>query len=120
MTYVFDFNAVDDAVDLDDRLRAQFGLGERVTSMPLFTERVGECAVTIIRVTHEGRTRHQVYAVTEGSWALVAIFGCYTDALSEVLRWRRYLDSGGTVAAWQLDHQDGIYPEQSGLPLRGR
>jgi hypothetical protein len=45
--------------------------------------------------------------------------GEFSQFLSEVLRWRRYLDGGGTVAAWQLTHQDGIYPEHSGLPLRG-
>jgi hypothetical protein len=107
---VFDF---DDApvVDLDDHLRAQFGLGERVESMPLFTTMVGEVVLTVIRVTHDGRTRHQVYAVTEGTWALVAIFGLYMDAMGEVLRWRRYLDGGGTVAAWVLAHLDGVTPE---------
>ena len=102
-----------DIVDLDDQLQAQFQT--RVESMPLFTERIEDVALTVIRITHEQRTRHQVYAVTEGSWALVAIFGNYTDAMSEVLRWRRYLDCGGTVAAWQLDHQDGIYPERKGF-----
>jgi hypothetical protein len=38
----------------------------------------------------------------------VGIFGNYTDALSEVLAWRRYLDGGGTVAGWCLAHRDGI------------
>jgi hypothetical protein len=122
--FVFDFDGpVADldgpVVDLDAHLQAQFGLGVPVESMPLFTERVGDVALAVIRVTHDGRTRHQVYAIAQGTWALVAIFGLYTDAMSELLRWRRYLDGGGTVAAWQLTHQDGIYPEHSGLPLRG-
>jgi hypothetical protein len=83
--------------------------------MPLHTERVGEVVVTVIRVTADGRTRHQLYAVTESAWALVGAFGLYVDAMSEVLRWRRYMDSGGTVAAWQLAHAEGIYPERSGF-----
>jgi len=45
----------------------------------------------------------------------VGAFGLYVDAMSEVLRWRRYMDSGGTVAAWQLAHAEGIYPERSGF-----
>jgi hypothetical protein len=107
---------INEIVDLDDHLRAQFGPFERVESMPLFTTLVGgEVALTVIRVTHKARTRHQLYAITEDSWALVAIFGLYTDAMSEVLRWRRYLDGGGTVAGWQLAHQDGIYPERRGF-----
>jgi hypothetical protein len=112
--YDFDGPAVDldgPVVDLDDHLRAQFGLGERVESMPLYTDRVGDVVLTVIRVTHDGRTRHQVYAVTEGSWALVAIFGLYMDAMSEVLRWRHYLAGGGTVAGWVLAHPDGVTPE---------
>jgi hypothetical protein len=88
----------------------------RCESMPLFTERVNDAALTIVRVTAQGRTRHQLYAVTEDSWTLVAIFGNYTDALSELLRWRRYLEHGGTVAAWQLTHRDGIHPERRGFP----
>jgi hypothetical protein len=108
---IFDFDAVDDAVDLDDHLRVQFGPRVPVASMPLFTERVGDVALTVIRVTVDGRTRHQVYAISEGSWALVAIYGNYTDALSEVLAWRRYLGGGGTVAAWCLAHPDGVTPE---------
>jgi hypothetical protein len=111
----FDAPHTDDTVDLDDQLRAQFGPFERVTSMPLHTTIVGEVAVTIIRVTHKGRARHQVYSVTDDTWALVAVFGCYTDALSELLRWRRYLGQGGTVAEWQAAHPDGVYPERSGL-----
>jgi hypothetical protein len=46
---------------------------------------------------------------------LVAVFGNYPDALSELLAWRRYLGRGGTVAAWQLAHPDGVYPERSGF-----
>jgi hypothetical protein len=45
----------------------------------------------------------------------VGIYGLYTDAMSELLAWRRYLAQGGTVAAWQVTHQDGIYPERSGF-----
>lgn len=101
--------------DLDVPLKAQFPTG-RVESMPLFTERIGCAVITVIRVTHNGRTRHQVYAVTEDTWALVGIFGIYTDAMRDVLRWRRYLNYGGTLADWLLKHQDGVYPERSGLP----
>jgi hypothetical protein len=115
VTYIFDFDAVDDAVDLDAHLQAQFGMGVPVESMPLFTERVGDVALTVIRVTHAGRTRHQVYAVTEGTWVLVGIYGLFMDAMSEVLRWRAYLAGGGTVAAWALAHPDGVYPEARGI-----
>ena len=118
--FVFDFDAPDECddapvADLDAHLHAQFGRGVRVASMPLHTERVGEVVVTVIRVTADGRTRHQLYVVTESTWALVGAFGLYVDAMSEVLRWRRYMDSGGTVAAWQLAHAEGIYPERSGF-----
>ena len=71
--------------------------------------------LTVIRVTHNRRTRHQLYAVTDATWVLVAVFGNYPDALSELLAWRRYLGRGGTVAAWQLAHPDGVYPERSGF-----
>ena len=111
----FDASSMDETVDLDDHLRAQFGIGERVTSMPLFTTTVLDTALTVIRVTHRQRTRHQLYAIDEGTWTLTAVFGNYTDAMSELLRWRRYLADGGTVAAWQLTHQDGIYPERRGF-----
>jgi hypothetical protein len=101
-------------VDLDAVLQTQFPQG-RVESMPLYTERVHEVGLVIIRVTHDGRTRHQLYAITEAQWALTAIYGNYTDAMRELLRWRSYISNGGTLAVWQLDHQDGIYPERSGF-----
>lgn len=106
-------------VDLDaplEALKIQFPTG-RVESLPLFTERVDdtENVLAVIRVTHNGRTQHQVYAITEAIWALVAIFGNYTDAMSEVLRWRRYIDGGGTVAAWLQRHPDGVHPERRGF-----
>ena len=102
-------------VDLDDQLRSQFGSGQRVESLPLFTTLASnEVALTVVRVTIDGRYRHQVYAVTEGTWSLVAIYGLYVDATSELLRWKRYVAQGGTVAAWQLSHH-GVYPERRGL-----
>jgi hypothetical protein len=56
----------------------------RIESLPLHTELIGQVFVTVIRVAIEGRDRHhQVYAVAETGWALVGIFGNYTD---EVLR----------------------------------
>jgi hypothetical protein len=111
----FDASDTDESVDLDDHLRAQFGTGRRIESMPLFTTLVGDVALTVIRVTVDRRYRHQCYAITEGTWSLVAIFGLYMDAMSELLRWRRYIGQGGTVAAWQLAHPDGVYPERSGF-----
>jgi hypothetical protein len=111
----FDASPTDETVDLDDHLRAQFGLGERVKSMPLFTTLAGDTALAVIRVTHKERTRHQLYAITDDTWALAAVYGNYTDAMSELLRWRRYLGQGGTVAAWQLSHGDWIIPEKSGF-----
>ena len=116
--FVFNFDATDTAepVDLDDQLRSQFGPGRRVESLPLVTTLASnEVALTVVRVTVDGRYRHQLYAITEGTWSLVGIYGLYTDAMSELLAWRRYLAQGGTVAAWQLTHQDGIYPERSGF-----
>ena len=116
--FVFNFDATDTAepVDLDAQLVAQFGPGRRVESLPLFTTLASnEVALTVVRVTVDGRYRHQLYAITEGTWSLVGIYGLYTDAMSELLAWRRYLAQGGTVAAWQLTHQDGIYPERSGF-----
>ena len=116
--FVFNFDATDTAepVDLGDQLRSQFGPGRRVESLPLFTTLASnEVALTVVRVTVDGRYRHQLYAITEGTWSLVGIYGLYTDAMSELLVWRRYLAQGGTVAAWQLTHQDGIYPERSGF-----
>ena len=116
MSEIVFFDGTDEhVVDLDDHLRAQFGLGERVESMPLFTTTVADTALTVIRVTHKQRTRHQLYAVDEGAWTLTAVFGNYTDAMSELLRWRRYLNHGGSVAAWLLNHPDGVYPERSGF-----
>jgi len=91
------------------------GTGHRIESLPLFTTLVGDVALTVIRVTIDGRYRHQCYAITENTWSLVAIYGLYMDAVSELLRWRRYIDKGGTVAEWQLAHPDGIYPERSGF-----
>jgi hypothetical protein len=102
-------------VDLDDALRAQFGAGQRVESLPIFTTLVGEVALTVVRVTHQRRTRYQLYAITHDTWTLAAVYGCYTDAMSELLRWRRYLHRGGTVTEWQLAHPDGVYPERSGF-----
>ena len=115
--FVFNFDATDTAepVDLHERLSAQFGPHRRVESLPLFTTLASnEVALTVVRVTIDGRYRHQVYAVTEGTWSLVAIYGLYVDATSELLRWKRYVAQGGTVAAWQLSHH-GVYPERRGL-----
>jgi hypothetical protein len=116
--YAFDdFDGADlaEPVDLDDQLGAQFGPHRRIESQVLFTEIVGgEVALTVVRVTVDGRYRHQCYAVTEGTWVLTGIFGLYTDALSELLRWRRYIASGGTVAAWQLEHP-WVTPETRGF-----
>ena len=111
----FDASPTDEPLDLDDQLRAQFGTGRRIESLPLFTTMVGDVALTVIRVTIDGRYRHQLYAITESTWSLTAIFGLYMDAMSELLRWRRYIDRGGTVAGWQLAHPDGVYPERSGF-----
>ena len=115
--FVFNFDATDTAepVDLDDQLRSQFGPHRRIESMPIHTETInGEAALTVVRVTIDGRYRHQLYAITEGTWSLVAIYGLYVDAMSELLRWKRYVAQGGTVAAWQLSHH-GVYPERRGL-----
>jgi hypothetical protein len=111
----FDAPDTDGAVGLDAHLRAQFGTGRRIESMPLFTTIVGDVALTVIRVTIDGRYRHQLYAIDEQTWSLVGIFTLYMDAMSELQRWRRYINTGGTVAAWQLAHPDGIYPERSGF-----
>lgn len=100
-------------VDLEYHLRAQFGRHELVHSMPLFTITVRDTAVTIIRVTHKLRTRHQLYAIDEGAWTLTGIFGLYTDAMSELLRWRRYVNNGGTVAEWMRNYGPDVYPERS-------
>jgi hypothetical protein len=115
--FVFNFDATDTAepVDLDDQLRSQFGPHRRIESMPIHTETInGEAALTVIRVTVSGRTRFQLYAVTEASWALVAIYGLYADALQELLKWRRYIAQGGTVAAWVLEHPE-VTPERTGF-----
>jgi hypothetical protein len=116
-TVFFDASSSMDAVDLEDLLRAQFGPGELVTSMPLFTTLVCDTALTVIRVTHKERTRHQLYAVDEGAWTLTGIFGNYTDAMSELLRWRRYINTGGGVLAWLANHPDGVYPERSSFEV---
>jgi proteasome lid subunit RPN8/RPN11 len=116
--FVYDFDAP--VVDLDAEPRPDtwpklFAVDRkelpRCESMPLYTETVGEVALTVIRITADGRTRHQVYAITQVVWTLVAIYGLYMDAMSEVLAWRRYLDGGGIVAAWYLAHPDGVTPE---------
>jgi hypothetical protein len=119
MDAVYNFDVDDDnapVVDLDEHLAAQFGSGARVTSQPVFTELVGtEVALTIIAVTANGRRRYQTYAVIENGWSLVAIHGNYTDALSTLVAWRRYLASGYIVAEWQLNHPDGVTPERKGF-----
>jgi hypothetical protein len=112
---VFSDETDEPLVDLDDHLRIQFGPFERVTSMPLFTITARDTAVTIIRVTHKLRTRHQLYAIDEGTWTLTGIFGLYVDAMQELLRWRRYLNNGGTVTGWLRNHGDLVTPERSGL-----
>jgi hypothetical protein len=111
----FDDAPSTETVDLDDQLRHQFGIGERVTSMPIFSTIVGEVALAVIRVTHKARTRYQLYAITHDTWTLTAVYGCYPDAMSELLRWRRCLSQGGTVAEWQLRHGDWVIPEKSGF-----
>jgi hypothetical protein len=111
----FDAPGTAQPVDLRAALRAQYGPRRRIESMPLFTTLVGDVALTVIRVTIDGRYRHQCYAIDARTWSLVGIFGLYMDALCELLAWRRYIDDGGTVAAWQLAHPDGVTPERSGL-----
>lgn len=106
--------SIDDIIDLDAQLETQYGLGPRIESMPLHTERVNDVALTIIRVTVDGKTRHQLYAVDTERWALTGMFGNYTDALAEFLRWRRYVERGGTIAAWLLTHE-AVQPERSGF-----
>jgi hypothetical protein len=108
------FDDVDEPGDLNAQLRRQYP-GRHVDSLPLFTTVVpGDVALTAIRVMVDGRVRHQLYAVDRGTWSLTGIYILYTDALRELLRWRRYIvEDGGTVAEWQLTHQDGIYPEGS-------
>jgi hypothetical protein len=112
---VFFDGAEEHVVDLDDHLRAQFGPYERVESLPLFTTTVCDTALTVIRVTHKARCRHQVYAIDEGTWTLTAIYGNYTDAMSELMKWRRYILQGGSVAAWLRTHGDQVQPERSGF-----
>jgi hypothetical protein len=118
--FVFNVDAPDTAepVDLHDQLRSQYGPGRRIESLPIFTTLASnEVALTVIRVTIDGRYRHQLYAVTDATWSLTGLYILYTNALRELLRWRRYIAQGGTVAAWCLEHPEGVYPEQSGLPL---
>jgi hypothetical protein len=110
----FDGSELDEPASLGDHLRIQFK-GERVESRALFTTLVRETAITIIRVTHKLRTRHQIYAIDERVWTLVGIYGLYADAMSELLRWRRYVNEGGTVRAWLLKNKGMVTPERSGL-----
>jgi hypothetical protein len=111
----FDEPSTDEPFGLDAQLRAQYGPRRRTESLPLFSTIVGDVALVVIRVTIDGRYRHQCYAADEHTWSLVGIFGLYMDAMRELLRWRRYIDRGGTVTAWQLAHPDGVYPERSGF-----
>jgi hypothetical protein len=112
--FVF-FDDTDEPAGLDGALRAQYGSGRRIESQVLFTEIVGDTAITIIKVTIDGRYRHQLYAIDERTWSLTGIYTLYMDAMRELLRWRRYLDEGGSVTAWQRAHPDGVYPERSGF-----
>jgi hypothetical protein len=93
-------------------LRRQYP-GRHVDSFPLFTTLVSNVALTVIRCMIDGRITHQLYAVDRGTWSLTGIYIIYLDALRELVRWRRYIKGGGTIAEWLTKHGDYIYPERS-------
>jgi hypothetical protein len=82
-------------------------------SIPVHTIEVSDAlTMTVIRVTNRGRQSHQLYAVDDQTWALVAIFGLFVDALAEIRRWRRYLAAGGSLREWSAANPDGCRPDQ--------
>jgi hypothetical protein len=116
---VFYDDASIEPFSLDKQLRAQYGPHRHIETLPLFTVIASggghDVGLTIIRVVIDGRYRHQLYAIDRGTWSLVGIFGLYTDTMRDLLRWRDYIEGGGTIRDWQLTHPDGIYPERSGF-----
>jgi hypothetical protein len=87
-------------------------INSRPSSAPVYTTKIGSVALTVIRVDVRGRISHQLYAADHGTWALVGMFGLYPDALAAVQAWQRYLSTGGTLAAWQAEHPDGVQPNE--------
>jgi hypothetical protein len=87
-----------------------------LTSIPVHTTELGDAITAcVIRVDHNGRDSYQLYCVDDTAWALTGLFGLFVDALAEIRRWRRYVAAGGTLAAFEAAHPDGIRPDASAV-----
>jgi hypothetical protein len=91
------------------------GRPQRVESQVLFTTLAGGTALTIIHTRiDDWEPRHQLYAADRGVWSLVGIHGLYVESLQELLRWRDYIEHGGTLTQWMTDHPGGwVRPDRS-------
>jgi hypothetical protein len=78
------------------------------TSATLHTVEIGGLLLTVIRAGWRQRDSYQLYACESGNWALVGLFGLYTDALSEIATWRNFVAAGGSLRDWQELHPDGV------------
>jgi len=68
--------------------------------------------LTVICVVADGLVSHQVYAVADHTWELIAVHGLFVDALLAVRDFKTYLAGGATIADWRAAHPHGIAPSQ--------
>ncbi len=86
---------------------------DQPASLPVHTVELDGLTITVIRIDRGGRQNHQLYAIDDTQWCLVAITGLFVDALREIRLWRRYLAEGHTLAQWAAAHPDGCRPDVS-------
>ena len=76
---------------------------DQPASLPVHTVELDGLTITVIRIDRGGRQNHQLYAIDDTGWYLVAdAQGLFVDALREIRLWRRYLAEGHTSRSGRL------------------
>ena len=67
---------------------------------PIWTDQIGDVALTLVQLTQGSRTSYQLFAISDGGWQQVGTYWLYPEALAGVQAWQGYLRGGGTVETW--------------------
>jgi hypothetical protein len=67
---------------------------------PIWTDQIGNAALTLVQLTQGSRTSYQLFAISDGGWQQVGAYWLYPEAQAAIQSWQEYLRGGGTVEAW--------------------
>jgi hypothetical protein len=67
---------------------------------PIWTDQIGNVALTLVQLTQGSRTSYQLFAVAGEGWLQAGAYWHYAEALAAIRSWQEYLRGGGIVEAW--------------------